>query len=94
MKMLGDFSFLSKRVASENSHKESRGKKGERARKAIVNELSDQFIKYCAIETWKDEDKIGFIKLALDFANIPYPQNIKRLFYRHGEKRVVLKQFQ
>ncbi len=94
IKMLGAFLAPSYRIISENN-KESRGRKKARARQAIINHIAVYFDRACITEEdVPEQTKFQFISLALEFANIPRPKNIKRLFHRPGEKQILFTQVQ
>lgn len=91
-KPLASFLTVTGKIASKNI-RESRGRKKAVTRKAIINHLAIEFDRYC-IGEHTENSKIEFIGLALDYAKIERPKNIKRLFYRINEKKVYFKQIQ
>lgn len=91
IRMLGSFVTQTGKIVSENK-KESRGRKGAVTRKAIINHLASEFDRYRISDSPTERAKIEFIESALGFAGIRKPKNLKRLFYRPGEKMVFFKQ--
>jgi len=86
-----DLIASSKSIISQCTH-ESRGRKEQQARKVLVNNLREHFLKYAHKNS--EAAVISFIRHALNVAKIQYPQNLKRLFYRPNDKRIIIRQVQ
>lgn len=85
---LTDLISCSDHVIKENQG-ESRGAKELRARKVIIDHLAESFDRLNAVSS--DQAKLDFIKAALAYANISYPENIKRAFYRPNDRVIIIK---
>jgi CMP-N-acetylneuraminic acid synthetase len=79
-----------------SAKKETRGKKPKKALKTTVHALRKYFEKDCTLYSDDpaklEQQQAIFIKTALQFANIPHPDNIKRLYYKEGETFTMLTQ--
>ncbi|AGH98891.1 hypothetical protein A11S_2092 [Micavibrio aeruginosavorus EPB] len=78
----------SDQVIKENQG-ESRGAKELRARKVIIDHLAESFDRLNDVSS--DQSKLDFIKAALACADISYPENIKKAFYRPNDRVIIIK---